>query len=92
MQAILTNVPQKLQAFVGALTNVPAKGFTPIVQTNQIEASSDGDEWEFSFKLKPKTKIHFSMVYPWVPKHYRCSEVAIIDGFFKVSLCPKYVN
>ena len=77
---------QKIEAFVQAVTKIPAKGFNPIVPSKSVKIEVGNDNWQVSFVLEQNVAISMNLIYPWIPNEYKCDTIEISDGILTVGI------
>lgn len=78
-------VPERIRAFVKAVSTVPAPNFDPFICAESVDIQAFESSYSVVFTGLKKT-VNMSLVYPWIPMGFRCSGVAWMDSILTVNM------
>lgn len=84
-------VPERIKAFVKRVSTIPAPNFDPFVSADSVDIQAFENSYSVVFSGLQKP-VNLSLVYPWIPKGYRCSGVAWLDSIFTVNIQNSLIN
>ena len=78
-------VPERIKAFVKAVSTVPAPKFSPLICANSIDIQGHENSYSIVFSGLQK-EVNLGLIYPWIPKGYRCGGVALFGDLLTVNI------
>ena len=84
-------VPEKIRAFVKAVSTVPAPNFDPFICADSVDIQVFESCYSVVFSGLQKPVI-WALIYPWIPKGFRCSGVTWTDTILTVDMQNAQIN
>ncbi|MCU0336410.1 MAG: hypothetical protein MUF12_00995 [Sediminibacterium sp.] len=86
MKNFQNSLPQDLTKFPVHLTEVPALGFSPIIQCDSFFVEEENEVYSFNFNYLPNHPHKLRLMYAWIPPQYRCCDLFQDQNTIKISL------
>lgn len=81
-------IPPKIEVFAKTVSSIPAPGFEPLVCAKSYEIQTYKNSYSVLFSGLKK-EVNLALLYPWIPKGYRCAGVALADDVLTVNIQNK---